>query len=83
MKKIHNDIFIYTKEAMRLSGLTKHELVLIEEYLRFHHAQDDFLRFCQNHTVEAGFSEACAKAQTSLGYHAENIAQYLVTTSLQ
>ena len=64
-----------------MSGLTKHELVYIEEYLRFHQAQDDFLQFCQSHTVEAGFTEACAQAQTSLAAHADSIAQYLTTTS--
>jgi hypothetical protein len=64
-----------------MSGLTKHELVFIEEYLRFHQAQDDFLLFCQTHTVESGFAETCAQARTSLAAHADSIAQYLTTTT--
>lgn len=66
-----------------MSGLTKHELVYIEEYLRFHQAQDDFLQFCQTHMVESGFTETCALAQTSLAAHADSIAQYLTTTTTQ
>ncbi len=64
-----------------MSGLTKHELIYIEEYLRFHQAQDDFLIFCQNHTVESGFAETCAQTQISLAAHADSIAQYLITTT--
>lgn len=64
-----------------MSGLTKHELVYIEEYLRFHQAQDDFLKFCQTHTIESGFAETCAIAQNSLASHAESIARYLTTTT--
>lgn len=66
-----------------MSGLTKHELVFLEEYLRFHQAQDDFLNFCQTHTVESGFSEACANAQSSLSKGAQGIARFLVTASVQ
>lgn len=66
-----------------MSGLTKHELVYIEEYLRFHQAQDDFLKFCQTHMAESGFAEACAQAQTSVAAHADSIAQFLTTAATQ
>jgi hypothetical protein len=66
-----------------MSGLTKHELVFLEEYLRFHQAQDDFLSFCQTHTVDSGFSETCAKAQALLSERAQGMARFLVTTSSQ
>lgn len=66
-----------------MSRLTKHELVYIEEYLRFHQAQDDFLKFCQTHMVESGFAEACAQAQSSLAAHADGIARYLANTDAQ
>lgn len=64
-----------------MSGLTKHELFYIEEYLRFHQAQDDFLQFCQSHIVESGFAEACNQAQRTLATHADGLAQYLSTTA--
>jgi hypothetical protein len=66
-----------------LTGLTQHELVLIEDYLRFHQAQDDYLRFCQTHTADASFSETCSKAQATLAQHADNIAKFLITTDTE